>query len=72
MIIGGRMVLDESIVPGRVRLEDGRIAAIESDLRGLAPGVLLAGMRRFDPVPESVLDAARERARRGRRLGEIE
>lgn len=41
-------------------------------LRRLAPGLLLAGMRRFDPVPSSVLDAARERARRGRRLGELE
>jgi short-subunit dehydrogenase len=41
-------------------------------LRRLAPGLLLEGMRRFDPVPPSVLDAARERARRGRRLGELE
>jgi short-subunit dehydrogenase len=41
-------------------------------LRRLAPGLLLAGMRRYDPVPASVLDAARERARRGRRLGELE
>ena len=41
-------------------------------LRRFAPGLLLAGMRRFDPVPASVLDAARERSRRGRRLGELE
>ena len=41
-------------------------------LRRLAPGLLLEGMRRFDPVPEGVLEAARERARRGRRLGELE
>ena len=41
-------------------------------LRRLAPGLLLAGMRRFDPVPPAVLDAARERSRRGRRLGELE
>jgi hypothetical protein len=41
-------------------------------LRALAPGLLLAGMRRFDPVPAAVLDAARERARRGRRLGELD
>ena len=41
-------------------------------LGGVAPGLLLAGMRRFDPVPTSVLDAARERARRGRRLGELD
>jgi len=41
-------------------------------LRRFAPGLLLAGMRRFDPVPQPVLDAARERSRRGRRLGELE
>jgi short-subunit dehydrogenase len=41
-------------------------------LRRLAPGLLLEGMRRFDPVPTDVLEAARERARRGRRLGDLE
>jgi len=41
-------------------------------LRRLAPGLLLEGMRRFEPVPETVLEAARERARRGRRLGDLE
>jgi short-subunit dehydrogenase len=41
-------------------------------LKSVAPGVLLAGMRRFDPVPPSVLAAARERAGRGRRLGQLD
>lgn len=41
-------------------------------LRRLAPSLLLAGMRRMDPVPQDVIDAARERARRGRRLGELD
>jgi short-subunit dehydrogenase len=41
-------------------------------LRSLAPSLLLVGLRRFDPVPEAVIDAARERARRGRRLGELD
>ena len=41
-------------------------------LRRLAPGVLLAGMRRMDPVPEEVVEAARERSRRGRRLGDLD
>jgi short-subunit dehydrogenase len=39
-------------------------------LRWLAPGVLRAGMARMEPVPAALLDAARERARRGARLGE--
>lgn len=41
-------------------------------LRQLAPSLLLAGMRRMDPVPERVIEAARERSRRGRRLGELD
>jgi short-subunit dehydrogenase len=41
-------------------------------LRRLAPSLLLAGMRRMDPVPSDVIEAARERARRGRRLGELD
>jgi short-subunit dehydrogenase len=41
-------------------------------LRRLAPALLLAGMRRMDPVPELVIEAARERSRRGRRLGELD
>jgi short-subunit dehydrogenase len=39
-------------------------------LRWLAPGVLRAGMARMEPVPPALLDAARERARRGLRLGD--
>jgi short-subunit dehydrogenase len=39
-------------------------------LRWLAPRVLRAGMARMEPVPPALLDAARERARRGLRLGE--
>jgi short-subunit dehydrogenase len=41
-------------------------------LRRLAPSLLLAGMRRMDPVPREVLEAARERARKGRRLGDLD
>lgn len=39
-------------------------------LRWLAPSVLRAGMARMEPVPAALLEAARERARRGLRLGE--
>jgi len=39
-------------------------------LRRLAPGVLRAGMARMEPVPPALLEAARDRARRGLRLGE--
>lgn len=39
-------------------------------LRWLAPRVLRAGMARMEPVPPALLAAARERARRGLRLGE--
>jgi short-subunit dehydrogenase len=39
-------------------------------LRWLAPGVLRAGMARMEPVPPALLDTARERARRGLRLGD--
>ena len=31
MLVRGRLILDDSIVPGRVHVEDGRIAAIEPD-----------------------------------------
>lgn len=41
-------------------------------LRRLAPALLLAGMRRMEPVPKAVVDAARERSRAGRRLGDLE
>jgi short-subunit dehydrogenase len=39
-------------------------------LRRLAPGLLRRGMARMEPVPPELLAAARERARRGLRLGE--
>lgn len=38
-------------------------------LRRVAPGVLRSGMRRMDPVPAAVLEAARARAERGLPLG---
>lgn len=41
-------------------------------LRRLAPSLLLAGMRRMEPVPPEVVEAARERSRRGRRLGDLD
>ena len=41
-------------------------------LRLVAPGLLRAGVRRMDPVPPEALAAARERARRGARLGETD
>jgi short-subunit dehydrogenase len=40
-------------------------------LRLFAPALLRLGMSRMDPVPPQVLDAARERARRGKRLGDV-
>jgi len=39
-------------------------------LRRVAPRVLRAGMARMEPVPRELIDAARERARKGLRLGE--
>ena len=39
-------------------------------LRWIAPRVLRAGMARMEPVPAALLERARERARRGLRLGE--
>jgi len=39
-------------------------------LRYLAPALLRKGMARMEPVPAALLDAARERARKGLRLGE--
>jgi len=39
-------------------------------LRWLAPSVLRAGMARMEPVPRALLEAARERAQQGLRLGE--
>jgi len=39
-------------------------------LRLVAPGLLRAGVRRMDPIPPEALTEARERARRGSRLGD--
>jgi short-subunit dehydrogenase len=39
-------------------------------MRLLFPSALRAGMARFDPVPSDVVEAARARARRGKRLGD--
>jgi short-subunit dehydrogenase len=41
-------------------------------LRRLWPAALRAGMRRMDPVPAEVVERARERARRGWRLGKLD
>jgi short-subunit dehydrogenase len=41
-------------------------------LRRLAPSLLLAGMRRFEPVPKAIVEAARQRSRAGRRLGDLD
>jgi hypothetical protein len=41
-------------------------------LRRFFPSLLLAGMRRMDPVPAAVVERARERARRGLRLGKLD
>jgi hypothetical protein len=41
-------------------------------LRRVWPAMLRAGMRRMDPVPSEVIERARERARRGLRLGAAE
>jgi short-subunit dehydrogenase len=40
-------------------------------LRLFLPGVLRMGMARTDPVPSEVVDRARDRARRGKRLGDL-
>jgi N-acetylglucosamine-6-phosphate deacetylase len=41
MLVRGRLILDDSIAPGRLHVEDGRIAAIELDA-GEAGGPLIA------------------------------
>jgi short-subunit dehydrogenase len=41
-------------------------------LRLLLPSLLRRGMARMEPVPRDVIDRARARARRGRRLGDLE
>jgi short-subunit dehydrogenase len=40
-------------------------------LRFAMPGLLRFGMRRMDPVPATVLERARARARRGEKLGDL-
>jgi short-subunit dehydrogenase len=40
-------------------------------LRFALPGLLRLGLKRMDPVPDDVIERARERARRGRRLGDL-
>jgi short-subunit dehydrogenase len=40
-------------------------------LRLAAPSLLRSGMRRLDPVPPEVVERARERARGGKRLGDL-
>jgi short-subunit dehydrogenase len=40
-------------------------------LRFVAPALLRLGLRRMDPVPPEVVERARERARRGKRLGDL-
>jgi hypothetical protein len=40
-------------------------------LRLLFPGLLRFGMARSDPVPADVVERARERARRGKRMGDV-
>jgi short-subunit dehydrogenase len=39
-------------------------------LRRIAPALLRAGMARMEPVPRELIEAAKERARRGLALGE--
>jgi short-subunit dehydrogenase len=41
-------------------------------LRRFWPAMLRAGMRRMDPVPADIVERARERARRGWRLGRLD
>jgi short-subunit dehydrogenase len=51
---------------GRLDLNAARV------LRRFWPSALRAGMRRMDPVPAEVVESARERARRGWRLGRLD
>ncbi len=55
----------EIVVPKR-RLDLGMARL----LRFALPALLRAGMRRMDPVSPDLVDRARERARRGERLGD--
>jgi hypothetical protein len=40
-------------------------------LRFAFPGLLRLGLKRMDPIPGEVIERARERARRGKRLGDL-
>ena len=40
-------------------------------MRLFVPSVLRAALARFDPVPRDVLERARARARKGKRLGDL-
>jgi short-subunit dehydrogenase len=40
-------------------------------LRLLLPSILRMGMKRTDPVPPEIVEKARERARRGKKLGDV-
>ena len=62
-VIEGRR--HERVAPAR---DPGLVSA--RVLRWLAPGLLRRGMARMEPVPPALFEAARERARRGLRLGE--
>jgi len=57
----------EVTVPG---LDPGLVSA--RLLRSLAPSLLVRAVRRMDPVRPEVIERARARARRGRRLGDVE
>jgi hypothetical protein len=41
-------------------------------LRFAFPGLLRLGLKRMDPVPADMIERARERARRGKRLGDLD
>ena len=42
-----------------------------SFLRRVFPGILRMALRRMDPVPQEIVDRARDRANRGQRLGDL-
>jgi len=42
-----------------------------SFLRRVFPGLLRFGLRRMEPVPPEIVEAARRRAQQGRRLGDL-
>jgi N-acetylglucosamine-6-phosphate deacetylase len=42
-VVAGRLVLDDSIAPGRIRIEDGRIAAVELDATAIRGPLVVPG-----------------------------